>query len=164
MKGYRPLAIASLAICLAVVLLLNSGRTAHPVQASGGACPASLFVGLYGLTGDGFNGAGIRASQPVATGGEMIVSPDQAPAQLTGTISGHATINDGRSITRVTLSGTYRMTGTDCTGSAVVSASNGTIRHYDLALTQWVNQGHANWVFFVETDPGSVETLTLVDA
>jgi len=56
------------------------------------------------------------------------------------------------------------MSGTDCTGGAVVSASNGTTRHYDLALAQWVNRGHANWVFFVETDPGSVETLTLVDA
>ncbi len=160
MRTYRALVIALLAASLAAVLLLGSGRTPQPVHAGGGACPASFFLGFYGFRGDGLS-SGLRGSQPIATEGEMTVSPDPFPAQWTGTILDRATINDGRTVTRLTLTGTYRMSGTDCTGSAVVSASNGTTFHYDLVLTQWVN-GPAGEVFFIQTDPRSVETLTLV--
>ena len=154
--------MAAVAAVLAVVLLVNSGRSATPVRASGGACAASSFVGLYGFTGSGFTSGFHGASLPTASGGELIVGADPAPA-LTGTISGNMTVNDGRSVNRLVVNGTYTMDGVDCRGSATLHASSGATLHYDLVLTQWVN-GPAREVFFVRTDPRDPETLTLSNA
>lgn len=163
MRTHSTFAMAALAAVLALVLLVASGRSATPVRAGGGACAASFFVGLYGFAGSGFTSGLHGTSLPTASGGELIVGFDPAPATLTGTISGNMTVNDGRSVSRLVVNGTYRMDGVDCRGSATLNASNGATLHYDLVLTQWVN-GPAQKVFFVRTDPRDPETLTLSNA
>lgn len=163
MRTHSTLAMAALAAALALVLLVGSGRSATPVRAAGGGCPASFFVGLYGFTGSGFTTGVHGASLPTASGGELIVSPDPAPALLTGTISGNMTVNDGRSVSRLAVNGTYTMNAGECRGSATLNASSGATLHYDLVLTQWIN-GPAQEVFFVRTDARDPETLTLSNA
>lgn len=152
--------LAAIVCALAALVLVATNRPTPTVHAAGGACPASFIVGFYGFSATDFISRGGTVF-PAATGGLLAFSPDPAPAQLTGTITGKITTNTGSAVTRVTVRGTYTMTGTDCSGKAVLFASNGAVLHYDLVPMEWIN-GPAADVLMVRTDLHHAESVDLM--
>lgn len=109
MKKHLVLLLSAVVATSALALVVAFGRPATPVRAAGGGCPAAFIVGEYMYTGSGFD-----RQAPVAFGGEFFFNPDPAPVVLTGSINGWMTINDARTgLSRVTVAGTYVMTGTN---------------------------------------------------
>lgn len=152
--------IAAIGCAVAVLMLVASSRPAPTVHASGGACPAGFITGFYGFSATDLVFQG-RSSSPTATGGLLAIAPDSPPAQLTGTIAGKITTNNGSTVSHLTVTGTYTMTGTDCSGTAVFNLSDGTVEHYDLVPMVWTN-GAAQHVLMVRTDLHHVESLDLI--
>ena len=153
----------ALGCVLAVLAVVATNRPTPTVHAAGGgACPASFMLGFYGFSATDFVYRGNTAF-PAATGGQLSFFPDPAPEVMTGTISGRVTTNTGLApVTRLSLKGTYRMSGFDCSGRAVLTESTGVVRHYDLWPTEWINGGHAEDVLMVRTDAHIVESLDVM--
>ncbi len=147
----RLVVTAAVLTVLGVVLIVSSGRLAPPVQASGG-CNASSVAGPYGFTGQGFS-TNRGTPTPLAIVGLVQLSPN-VPGGPTGTLVGTATVSNGGAITRVSLTGTYVVTG--CyVGKAVFQAGAATL-HYDFVWAQQSNSstGIAQWFSSFRPTPG----------
>jgi hypothetical protein len=145
------------AIVTGAVLFLGGAGAGRHVQA-GGPCNASQFQGGYGLSGDGVvtAGGGITSE---AFEGDLLAN---GTTPTTGTISGNLTMSRNGQISRHSMSGSYQMIG--CGGRAIFKVVGGPTMHYDFTMEEWTTGGGgiAQELVFIETDPKSVVTLSLV--